>query len=538
MTAMKEWWRSAVIYQVYPRSFLDASGDGIGDLAGIIARLDHIAQLGADIVWISPFYPSPMKDFGYDVSDYRGVDPIFGSLEDFSALIERANKLNLKVMIDLVLSHTSDRHPWFIESRTDCTNAKAEWYVWADPKQDGTPPNNWLSIFGGSAWEWDTRRRQFYMHNFLTAQPDLNFHNPEVVDAVLDAARFWLELGVHGFRLDTVNWYFHDEQLRDNPPSSGEKLPYVPEASNYNMQAHVYNKSRPEVLPFLERLRALMNEFGAIGLGELTAKDAVQMMPAYTQRDRYLQMVYTFSLLGEQLSAAHIKQTIKDVEENLGSGWVCWALSNHDVTRVVSRWGSSAVSQQQQAKLFMALLLSLRGAVCLYQGEELGLTEANIEFEDLQDPYGIRLRPEYKGRDGCRTPMPWRSDGAYAGFSDVKPWLPIPEEHLSQSVGAQADDPESVLSFTKSFLAWRKSQPALVQGDITLLESAAPLVAFERSNGMQTILAVFNTSEQAIAFDGSRYNNRLKPIEMGAFNNRCSGDRVELAGYSAFFAQI
>ncbi len=539
-----QWWRGAVIYQIYPRSFLDTNQDGIGDLAGITEKLAYVAQLGADMVWISPFYTSPMKDFGYDVSDYKSVDPIFGSLADFVALVSKANALGLKVMIDLVLSHTSDQHPWFRESRSSRNNAKADWYVWADPQADGCPPNNWLSIFGGSAWEWDTSRRQFSMHNFLTAQPDLNFHHPEVVDAVLDVTKFWLDLGVHGFRLDTVNWYFHDQQLRSNPPNQGEELLYAPESSNYRMQAHIYNKSRPEMLLFLEKFRQLIDSYGAISLGELTAKRAIEMTPDYTAKNRRLHMVYTFSLLTQSLSAAHLKQTIQEVEAHLGDGWICWAFSNHDVMRVVSRWRCETVPMVQQAKCLTALLLCLRGSVCLYQGEELGLPEAEIAFADLQDPFGLRLWPEFKGRDGCRTPMPWQGAANHGGFSSEQPWLPMPTAHLEKAVDLQEADVDSVLNFTRSMLAWRKSQPAIVSGSLSLLEAEPPLLAFERRDRNAAILAVFNLGAEACDFDCSAYDGRVKPISLGSFECRRSFDYryensiLNLPSFSVFLAKI
>lgn len=535
---MADWWRGAVIYQIYPRSFLDTDGDGIGNIAGITEKLDYIAQLGVDIIWISPFYPSPMKDFGYDVSNYKDIEPIFGSLDDFTELIKKANYLGLKVMIDLVLSHTSDQHPWFKESRSNADNPKSDWYIWADPNLDGTPPNNWLSIFGGSAWEWDTSRRQFYMHNFLTAQPDLNFHNPNVVDAALDVAEFWLELGVHGFRLDTVNWYFHDEQLRDNPPNQGGKLLYVPDASNYGMQEHIYNKSRPEVLPFLERFRTLLDRYDAIGLGELTAKASPEMTPVYTEKDKRLHMVYTFDLLTEDCSAAHFKRAIHSAEKQMNEGWLCWAFSNHDVVRTVSRWRCESVSVEQQAKFFLALLLSLRGAVCIYQGEELGLTEAEIDYEDLQDPYGIRLWPEFKGRDGCRTPMPWLHGSPNAGFSDTRPWLPIPQNHVEKTVDEQDFNKDSVLQFCRDFLSWRKSQPAMNKGLIRILESDESLLILERQYEDELILAVFNMKGSSQDFDCSAQYSHVRPISL---NGLCSNQQdgvVMLPGYSMFFATV
>ena len=405
------WWRGGVIYQIYPRSFADSNGDGIGDLAGITARLDHVATLGADCIWLSPFFKSPMKDFGYDVSDYCDVDPMFGTLDDFRALVARAHALGLKVMIDQVLSHTSDQHPWFVESRASRSNPRADWFVWADAKPDGNPPNNWLSIFGGSAWQWDTRRRQYYLHNFLASQPDLNFHCPAVQDALLDSVKFWLDLGVDGYRLDTANFYVHDAQLRDNPPRgepTGED-PAVTSVNPYAWQWHVHDKSQPENLRFLARLRALMDQYpNTTMVGEIGDDDGLARVAEYTAGHDRLHMAYCFDLLGSQHSAPYIHKVMERFDAVVGTGWPCWALSNHDVIRWATRWGGAAPARGL-LRLAPALQVSLRGSLSIYQGEELGLPEADIAFEDLQDPYGITMWPEFKGRDGCRTPMPWQA---------------------------------------------------------------------------------------------------------------------------------
>jgi alpha-glucosidase len=405
---MQEWWRGGVIYQVYPRSFQDSNGDGIGDLPGILQRLDYIASLGVDAIWLSPFFQSPQADMGYDVSDYLDVDRLFGSLQDFDDLIERAHALGLKVIIDQVLSHTSDQHPWFRESRLSRTNARADWYVWADPKKDGSPPNNWPSVFGGRAWEWNPSRRQYYLHNFLAEQPDLNFHNPAVQDAVLDVMRFWLERGVDGFRLDTVNFYFHDEALRNNPPARRpEHLPYA--VNPYDMQEHRYSKSRPDNIAFLRRIRQLLDEFpGTTSVGEVgDSHRGVELMAAYTADGDKLHMCYSFEFLDEHFSAGHFRSRIKKFFAAGADSWPCWSFSNHDVRRHISRWAGHATDHEALGRQAAALLLTLKGSVCLYQGEELGLPEADILFEELTDPPGIRFWPEYKGRDGCRTPMPW-----------------------------------------------------------------------------------------------------------------------------------
>ena len=495
------WWRGGVIYQIYPRSFADSNGDGIGDLAGITARLDYVAELGVDGIWLSPFFKSPMKDFGYDVSDYCDVDPMFGTLADFKALVDRAHGLGLKVMIDQVLSHSAAEHPWFEESRSSRDNPKADWYVWADAQGDGTPPNNWLSIFGGSAWQWDTRRLQYYMHNFLTSQPDLNFHNPQVQDALLETVKFWLDLGVDGYRLDTVNFFFHDAQLRNNPPRGkpdGED-PAVSAVNPYGWQWHKHDKSQPENLEFLRRLRSLVDQYpNTTMVGEIGDDDGLARLAEYTSGGDKLHMAYCFDLLGKAHSAGHIHAVMKRFEEVANGGWPCWALSNHDVMRLASRWGGD-VPPPQLLRLAAALQMSLRGSPCVYQGDELGLPEAEIAFEDLQDPYGITMWPEFKGRDGCRTPMPWLSDARDLGFADgastpQAPWLPVAESHRALAVDVQEQRPGSLLHFYRQLLRWRKTQEALVLGDLQLLAPHPQVLGFVRSIGPDRVLCLFNLS--------------------------------------------
>ncbi|MEM9974245.1 MAG: alpha-glucosidase family protein [Pseudomonadota bacterium] len=493
-----DWWRGAVIYQIYPRSFQDSNGDGVGDLAGIIHRLPHVASLGVDAIWISPFFRSPMLDFGYDVSDYRDVDPMFGTLGDFDALVSRAHELGLKVLIDLVLSHTSHQHPWFLESRAGRDNAKADWYVWADPKPDGTPPNNWLSIFGGSAWEWDGERMQYYLHNFLSEQPDLNLHNPDVQDALLDVVRYWLERGVDGFRLDTINFYFHDPELRANPALLPEDRndAIAPSVNPYNWQDHKFDKNQPENIAFLKRFREVLDEFpGSTAVGEVgDAQYGAEIQAAYTAGDDKVHMCYDFSFLsGNKPNGNWFADTLRKFEATIGDGWACWAFSNHDVVRHPSRWNLG----EEAKRLYAAILMSLRGSVCLYQGEELGLNEAYVAFEDLQDPYGIRFWPKFKGRDGCRTPIPWVTDNQNGGFSDGKPWLPMAMEHLQRSVMEQERDEGSTLAFYKSLIAFRKAHPTLIKGALEVHEAREDYLALIRSDEGTRILCAFNLSNTA-----------------------------------------
>jgi alpha-glucosidase len=492
------WWRGAVIYQIYPRSFLDTDGDGVGDLPGIVRKLDYIASLGVDAIWISPFFKSPMADFGYDIADYRDVDPLFGSLDDFDRLLAKAHSLGIKVMIDQVLSHCSAEHPWFKESRESRDNAKADWYVWADPKEDGTPPNNWMSLFGGVAWRWEPRREQYYLHNFLASQPDLNFHNPAVREATLDNVKFWLDKGVDGLRLDAINFCFHDAQLRDNPPKPKEMRigrGFSPD-NPYAYQYHYYNNTQPENLGFLEDLRRLLDRYpDAAALGEISSEDSLATTAEYVS-DQRLHMGYSFELLTDDFSAGYIRGTVEKLEAAMTQGWPCWAVSNHDVQRAVTRWGNGDTAQDLASQL-VALVCSLRGSVCLYQGEELGLPEAEVPFEALQDPYGKVFWPKFKGRDGCRTPMPWSGE-ASAGFSAGQAWLPIPESHRAISVATQESDPGSVLNLVRGFLAWRKRHPALQQGRIAFFDAPEPVLALRRDAQDEAVLAVFNLAAQPV----------------------------------------
>ncbi|MGK7663616.1 MULTISPECIES: beta-galactosidase BglA [Marinovum] len=520
----QDWWRGGVIYQIYPRSYQDSNGDGIGDLNGITQRLPHIASLGVDGIWISPFFTSPMKDFGYDVADYCDVDPMFGTLADFDTLIETAHALGLKVMIDQVLSHSSDQHAWFQESRASRDNPKADWYVWADPKDDGTPPNNWLSIFGGSGWQWDTRREQYYLHNFLTTQPDLNFHCPAVQDALLETVRFWLDRGVDGFRLDTINFYIHDKQLRDNPPLPKEmrNASIAPSVNPYNYQLHIHSKNQPENLEFLQRFRALLNEYpGTTSVGEVgDAQRGLEIMGEYTSGGDKAHMCYAFDFLsGKDLTAQRVVDVLTAVDAAAPDGWPCWAFSNHDVPRHVSRWGLTP----QAAKAYATLIHCLRGSVCLYQGEELGLPEAEVAFEDLQDPYGIEFWPEFKGRDGCRTPMVWDGANRNGGFSEGTPWLPVGRGHFQLSVAAQEDAPEALLHHYRKALSFRHSHKALMKGAHGKLRAEGEVLSFERSHADETVFCAFNLSDTPAVIDMPEGDWRQIGAELGAAAPQAEG---------------
>jgi len=528
MTATN-WWRGAVLYQIYPRSFMDSNGDGIGDLKGITSKLDHVKSLGVDGIWLSPFFKSPMRDFGYDVADYRAVDPMFGSMQDFEALLKAAHERGLKVIIDQVWSHTSSDHEWFQQSRQDATNEKADWYVWADPKPDGSPPNNWQAWFGGPAWTWEPRRRQYFLHNFLPTQPDLNFRNDAVRAAIVDVARFWLQLGVDGFRLDVANYYVHDGALRDNPPS-GAEAPALPR----DMQIHQYNSNQPETLDFLAKVRERMDGFGdTMTVGEL-APGSYALMRDYTKGQNRLHTAYAFDFLSAWPGAAKMAEILDQWRDGPDDGWPSWAFSNHDVKRVATRWGEAlGCPPPRAAPLFMALLLALRGTIFLYQGEELGLPEADVPFDKLQDPWGINGWPATKGRDGCRTPMPWK-DEVLAGFSKAKDtWLPIDARQRTLAVDKQEKLTESMLHTTRALIALRKAHAALTAGAFEVVEASGDLLVFDRVLDGERIQCVFNFG----ASDTSR-DYETKPKVLWTSDPVFSGSSLMIPPFSAAILKL
>ncbi|NKF24391.1 alpha-amylase family glycosyl hydrolase [Solimonas marina] len=505
--AARPWWRDAVIYQIYPRSFYDANGDGIGDLPGIRRKLSYVAELGADAIWICPFVRSPMHDFGYDVSDYRAVEPMFGTMEDFDALVREAHALGLRIIVDQVWNHTSTEHPWFAESRRSRTNAKADWYVWADPAPDGGPPNNWRATFGGSAWGWEPQRRQFYLHNFLAEQADLNWYNPEVRAALRDVGRFWLERGVAGFRFDVANFYTHDRSLRDNP----RRAPGMPRpdgaspADPYFDHVNLGTVGRHETLPMLAELRAMLDAYpDGFSLGEISSdEDSLGTAADFVRGHERLHMAYNASLINhEPFTRDALRALLQRVETLFDDSRICWTYGTHDFPRLKGRWDRHRQLTQEQNRtldrMLIALLVCLPGACCIYQGDELGLTQAQLDFAQLRDPYGIANYPEILGRDGCRTPMPWTDAAPSAGFSEGNTlWLPIPAEHLPFAVSRQQRDPDSLLNAYRHFLKWRKQQSAF-GGDVArLLDSPTPLFAFERENDGQCLRCIFNISERA-----------------------------------------
>ncbi|KAA2212144.1 alpha-glucosidase [Pseudoroseomonas oryzae] len=496
-----EWWRGAVLYQIYPRSFADSNGDGIGDLKGIEARLEYVAGLGVDAIWICPFYASPGKDFGYDISDHVAIDPQFGSLEDFDRVLAKAHRLGLRVLLDLVGGHTSDRHPWFQRSRMSRDSVEADWYVWADPSPDGTPPNNWLSVFGGPAWKWDPLRRQYYLHHFLDSQPSLNLASPGALDAMLEVGEFWLKRGVDGFRLDAIDFLAHDPALRNNParPTADGRTP----AKLFGLQSHDHDMMHPDTLAILGRIRALTDRYpGTATLGEISSQDgAFDRIRRYTSGEGRLHMAYTLRPLRGGFDHATVEGLIDAASaDTAGEGWPCWSFSNHDVERAASRWKPVGAKERDPRflRLLAMLLLSLRGSVCLYQGEELGLPEAELALEDIRDPFGLTYWPEFRGRDGSRTPMPWEAAMPNAGFSAGKPWLPVPEAHRALAVDRQEADAGSLLQMWRRALGLRRACPALVRGTQRRLDLPAPLVGLVRDYAGQSVLAVFNLSAEPV----------------------------------------
>lgn len=535
------WWHGAVIYQIYPRSFFDSNGDGIGDLPGITAHLDHIAELGVDAIWISPFFRSPMKDFGYDVSDYCDVDPMFGTLDDFDKLTARAHQLGLRVVVDQVWSHTADDHPWFADSRTSRTSEKADWYVWADPSPDGSPPNNWLSVFGGVAWTWEPRRRQYYLHHFLSSQPQLNLYNPDVERALFEIGKFWIDRGVDGFRLDAVDFMFHDRRLRNNPA----RLPSgVPPLRPFGMQRHMFDMMQRDMFPFMTRLNKFLQATPHVmTLAEISSEPgAYKRCADYTDRkSQRFSMAYSLALMKEALTADRLTKVLTEMHDAIEHGCVCWAFSNHDVVRAVTRWGHPE-HHHRIAVALIGLLITLPGAACLYQGEELGLTEAKVSHADMRDPYGITFYPAFLGRDGARTPMPWQSDARFAGFTASQmPWLPVPPEHAAQAVDVQRADPASLFHAHRRLLEWRQKIPPLRDGGFRLLNLPEPLFGFERyvknKNG-ETLIAVFNLHDTSTALARDLLPAQAQIVELTDFPTETTSDSYVLPPYGPIFARL
>jgi len=479
------WWRDGVIYQIYPRSFMDSNGDGLGDLQGILSRLDYLVELGIDAIWLSPIYPSPDADFGYDVTDHTAIDPRFGTLADFDQLVAETHRHGMHIILDMVMNHTSDQHAWFRESRSSRDNPKRDWYLWRDR------PNNWEASFGGRAWEYDRTSAQYYYHMFLKEQPDLNWRNPQVRKAQLEVFRFWLERGVDGFRLDVFNMYFKDAAFRDNPRQFGLR--------GFNRQKHVYDCDQPEMLPLTQELRAMLDSYPErYAVGEIFLSPTGRA--AEYIGDQKLHAAFSFDFTASELffpwSPAWVRKQIERREALFaGERWPTTVFANHDLPRTASRYCRG--EDDAQAKLAMTLLLTLRGTPFLYYGEEIGMRDVPLRREEIQDPPGKRYWPFYKGRDGCRAPMQW--DGSeYAGFSTVKPWLRVHPDHFQRNLAAQRSNPDSLFNWTRKLIALRKEIPALRKGEFVSLASPSGTLVYQRRSAGQTVQVMLNFTRKPI----------------------------------------
>lgn len=489
-----QWWMSAVLYQIYPRSFADSNGDGIGDLGGIIERLDHLEWLGIDGVWLSPVTGSPNADWGYDVDDYCAIHPDFGTMADFDLLVAEASRRDIGVLLDLVPNHTSNTHPWFLDSRSSRSASHRDWYVWADPKSDGSPPNNWVSSFGGPAWTLDDGTHQYYLHNHLSEQPDLNWWNEDVRSAFDDILRFWFERGAVGFRIDVCNIIIKDARLRDNPPATDED---DFEARLFG-QRPVYSGNRPEVHEVLQRWRRIADTYapGGVLLGE-TPVQVEAMASFYGNGVDELHLAFNFPFISSPFEPAAMRKIVESTEACLpSSAWPAWTGSNHDMARLASRW---AEGDLRKIRLALVMLLCLRGTPVLYQGDEIGLLDAPVSREDLRDPLGVRYWPAYAGRDAMRTPMPWRN-APNGGFTEpgVRPWLPLANAEAC-NVADQVDDPASVLSLVRDMVRIRRRSPDLQIGSYTEIEAPDGVWAWNRG---QEVVVILNMHDQATTLEG------------------------------------
>jgi alpha-glucosidase len=493
------WWRDGVIYQIYPRSYNDTTGNGIGDLPGIIAKLDYIADLGVDAIWLSPIYPSPDADFGYDVSDYCAIDPRFGTMADFERLLDEAHKRDLRLILDLVLNHTSDQHHWFMEALKSPENEFRDYYIWRDPKPGGGPPNNWGSVFGGSAWELDPVSGQYYLHLFYKGQPDLNWRNPKVHQALMDVFRFWCDRGVDGFRLDVFNLYYKHPQLPDNP---WRLIPAPPFGRRFDWQHHVYDYDQPEMMPLLAEIRGLLDSYpGRYAVGETFGQDP--KLAAQYSAPGYLHAAFNFQFTHNSWDARRFLETINRWDAlNTGGGWPTYVLGNHDFPRPGTKYGRG--EHDERLKVAAAMLLTLRGTPYIYYGDEIGMRDIAIKRkEDVLDPIGRQFWPFNKGRDGCRSPMQW-DDSLNGGFSSGLPWLPLHENYIKRNVESQLQDPDSLLNFYRNLLHIRKNHIALRRGSFNLLTSPAKdVIAYQRIAEEETLLVALNFADRSRVLDFS-----------------------------------
>lgn len=488
------WWHTGVIYQIYPRSFQDSNGDGIGDLPGIIQRLDYLKWLGIKAVWLSPIYPSPMADFGYDISNYTDIHPLFGSLNDFDLLLSAVHERDMKLILDLVPNHTSNQHPWFLESRSSRDNPKRDWYLWKDAKPNGKEPNNWLSVFGGSAWEWDEQTGQYYYHAFLREQPDLNWRNPEVQEAMFDVMRFWLNRGVDGFRVDVMWHMIKDDQLRDNPPNPD----YKPFMATYEQLLPVYSTDQPEVHDIIRKMREILDSYQErMMIGEIYLP-IDRLMMYYGVNNKGAHLPFNFLLIDLPWDAQKIALAIDQYEGALPTdGWPNWVLGNHDRPRISSRVGL------QQARVAAMMLLTLRGTPTIYYGDEIGMRDVPIPFEEVQDPQGLNMPEKNLSRDPARTPMQW-DNSLHAGFTTGQPWLRLDSSYKRQNVEIEKDNPLSFLTLYRRLIELRQQEPSLMHGIYKPVHFDSSAIAYIRQeSNAPAFLIILNLSHGPCYFNPS-----------------------------------
>jgi alpha-glucosidase len=524
------WWERGIIYQIYPRSFMDSDGDGVGDLPGIRTQLDYLQWLGVDAIWLSPIFPSPMADFGYDISDYTDIDPIFGTLNDFDALLADAHGRGLKVLLDYVPNHTSDQHAWFIESRTSRESAKRDWYIWRDPRPDGGPPNNWRSNFGGGAWEWDRKTGQYYYHAFLKEQPDLNWRNPAVQEAMLDVLRFWLDRGVDGFRVDVMHHLVKDSEFRDNPPNPG----WGPGMSPTREFLATYTADLPEVQDIVAKMRQVLDEYDdRMMVGEIYLP-VERLMAYYGASGQGAHLPFNFQLLALPWKAREIAAAVERYEALLPSyGWPNWVLGNHDKSRVATRVGAA------QARVAAMLLLTLRGTPTMYYGDEIGMHDVPISAEQVTDPFEKNVPGLGLGRDPERTPMQWNSD-LHAGFTTVRPWLPLPDDYRTVNVAVERNDPTSILNLYHRLSQLRRTEVALAIGEFAPLPGHGDLMAYVRKVDERRLLIVLNLGAEARSFNLSELQCRAAVLLSTHLdrNRRELADTLELRGDEGIIVEL
>ncbi|MBF9254040.1 DUF3459 domain-containing protein [Pontibacter sp. 172403-2] len=521
------WWQKGIIYQVYPRSFKDASGDGTGDLQGIMQKLDYLAWLGVDAVWVSPIYPSPMDDFGYDITDYTGIEPLFGSMQDFDELLHLIHQKGMKLILDLVPNHTSYLHPWFKESRSSRDNPRRDWYIWRDPAPDGGPPNNWQSVFGGSGWEWDEETGQYYYHAFLKEQPDLNWRNPDVKKAMFDVMRFWLEKGVDGFRVDVIWHLMKDHLFRDNPPNPD----YIEGEPDIKRYLNAYSEDQPGVHDIIAGMRKVMDPYGErLLIGEIYLPIG-RLVTYYGKEGAGVHLPFNFQLIQVAWDAESIYALVNEYEGSLLPGnWPNWVLGNHDKDRVLSRIG------EQQARLAAVLLLTLRGTPTMYYGDEIGMHDVHIPPERIQDPKELTM-PGYS-RDPQRTPMQW-SNAAYAGFSETEPWLPLADDYQARNVETEKEAAGSMLSLYKRLIEVRKQEPALQVGDFIPLGLQGQLMVFKRiHNGAGVLVAINFGKEKAVYQSETKLQGEILISVSGKPEGRLVADSISIEGEDAVVVRL